>query len=216
MAKYKWLYDKDYYETYALLCLNDVLNLDLILRESRYGKGHDKPDLISFDEKIGVEVTRAESQESCNATKLFQQDYPTENRKECIKNEAKRLHIEDKINIIGENPVLEQDFSTRTIQKEISDSLNQKIKKLNDDGFHIYESNKLCLFSNKKTDEVLTALQTYFKINQYTLTKHKHLFDTTYVINNDKLIIFNDINSYEIKDIKYYKKVTRKILKISK
>lgn len=211
MAKYKFLYDKKYFETYACLCLNDVLNLDLILREDRYGVGNDRPDLISKDEKIGIEVTRSESQESCRATKLFQQNYPKENRQNCLLEESIRLKLVDKTENIYGHIVLEQDFCAKTIQKEIYDSLNAKIEKLNDI-YNIYDSNRLCLFSDKDGAEIITALIAYFKINEYKLHKYKHLFDTIYVIDNDKLIVFKDINTYEIKSIKSYKKEAQKLL----
>ena len=89
--KYDMPFTKEYFEEYARLLLNDTFNLNLIHRQERYNE--DRPDLISLDEKIGVEVTNALNELGGRQNKLFQQIYPIENRKAIIIKEAERLGI---------------------------------------------------------------------------------------------------------------------------
>jgi len=63
MGKYTTLYTTDYFEEYARLCLNSLFDLDLIHRKQRYRI--DRPDLISNDEAIGVEVTQGMIRKNC-------------------------------------------------------------------------------------------------------------------------------------------------------
>ena len=77
-VKLKIMAKKIYFETYAKVCLNDLFNLNLILRTERYKT--DRPDLISDDEKIGIEVTQGFSQERCKLNKLFSCEYDTKEK----------------------------------------------------------------------------------------------------------------------------------------
>ena len=185
MSKYKNLYPKEYFEKYACICLNDVLKLTLILREKRYGE--DRPDLISSDEKIGVEVTQAITTEEGVENKLFQQEYPEENKIECIKKEAKRLNIENRIKYHNNYITITENSSTEYIKNKIIDRINSKNKKLNNDTFHKYESNRLCLIIETFNNYIIQAIDEYYKQNNLN---YKFFYETIYVINGDNLLIF--------------------------
>lgn len=204
MSKYRNLFPNDYFEQYARICLNDTLNLNLILRKERYEE--DRPDLISYDEKIGVEVTQAISPQEGSENKLFQQEYPEQNKLECMKSEAKRLNIKNKVVFFANAVLLERELDSKSIQEDIVNAITKKIQKLNENNYNRYESNRLCLFSDKYEEDIILGLQKFYNENKY---KYKYLFDIVYVINNDKLIVYKD---YEMIDIKSYKEEAKRLL----
>ena len=199
MGKYKNLYTKEYFEKYACICLNDVLKLNLILRETRYGE--DRPDLISDDEKIGLEVTQAITTEEGAENKLFQQEYPEENKIECIKNEAKRLKIEDRIKYHDNYITITENSSIDFVKNKIIDRINSKNKKLNNKEFHKYESNRLCLIIETFNDYVIEALNKYYKTRDLS---YEFFYDTIYVINGEYLLIFESGTLKDKIKIRFY------------
>lgn len=202
--KYENLFPSKYFETYAMLCLNDVLKLDLILRESRHGI--DKPDLISNDETIGIEVTQGITTEEGNENKLFQQKYPRENKLECIKSEAKRLNInKNKINFHENFISLSQNCDSAYTQSTIIDTINKKIYKLNQKGFNIYNKNELCIFSSAFKEDIIQGLEKWYK-DILPTKEYKYIYKKIYIINQDNLLVFlngNLQNNYKINSYKY-------------
>lgn len=189
---YKCYYGKKYFEEYARIVLNDLLNLSLIHREERYGM--DRPDLISDDEKLGVEVTSAKSEEEGRHNKLFQQIYPHENRTEIIKQEAKRLNVEKDLYIVNGLASLKLDDSRTDRIKILADSINNKLKKLNNKTFNKYSINALYVnaFSYFKEDieDFLCDYKKYIEALNLN-------FGIIYIFNAEGLYIFEN-NDYKI------------------
>ena len=141
MAKYKNAYTKHYFEDYARIVLNDLLGLNLMHREEKCGT--DKPDLVSEDEKMGVEVTLAWSDDVGRHNKLFQQQYPKENRSEIIKNEAKRLRVEKDLYVVDNLASLWIPSGKENAIEMLTEAINKKVDKLNNNDFTKYRINNL-------------------------------------------------------------------------
>lgn len=210
--KYTCYYGKEYFEEYARLVLNDLLNLSLIHREERCGT--DKPDLISDDERLGVEVTSAKSEEEGRHNKLFQQIYPHENRTEIIKQEAKRLNIEKDFYIVKGLACFKLDDSRTDRIKILADSINKKLEKLNKDKFNKYLTNALYINSaHYFKEDIEDFLENYDQFIKPTTL----IFDVIYIYNVDGLYIFDNkkyslikfpedkLTEYKIKAMEYSK-----------
>src|SRR5574344_2007150 len=149
MAKYKTLYTTEYFEEYARLCLNDFFNLKLIHRKERYGKNGDRPDLISGNEEIGVEVTEGKTERDGRHDKIFQQEYPQdESINERIENESKRLGVNNYLKFIVGLAVLENECSVKHTLEGILGAVDKKLNDLNKKRYNLYKSNQLFIFVN--------------------------------------------------------------------
>jgi hypothetical protein len=198
MVKYKTLYKKEYFEEYARLCLNDLFNLNLIHRKERYGKNGDRPDLISKDEKIGVEVTQGITEKDGRHYKLFQQEYPqNESRNKAIREEAQRLGVDKDLKFIDKHATLSNECDIEHSLKGILLAVNKKLNDLNKKGYNLYKSNQLFIFAGgmfpAKPNEVVVEIlkeQETFKVK----------YDIIYLLNNDILyLIKNDnFNDYDV------------------
>lgn len=187
--KYKTYYTKEYFEEFARLVLNEILNLSLIHRAERYGT--DRPDLISDDEEIGVEVTSAKSENEGRHIKLFQQQYPRENRTEIIKQEARRLKIEKDLFVVdGLVSVKINDSRTDRI-KILADTINTKLKKLNEKDYNKYPTNALYIDAFHYVKEDIEDL-----LNDYDKHIKPHFlnFDYIYILHMDGLYIIENKN----------------------
>ena len=185
-GKYKNYYTTPYFEEYARIALNDLLNLSLIRREDRYGQ--DKPDLISDDEMIGVEVTLALSEEAGRHNKLFQRQYPKENRNEILKEEAKRLRIEKDLHIVNGIATLKMDGGREYYINTLSHAVNKKLKNLNKPDFNKYPTNILYIGAyHHFAEDIEEFLDDFTKYVNPQATN----FDLIYILNVDGLYIFN-------------------------
>lgn len=194
MGKFGTEFTKHYFEEFARIVLNDLLNLNLIHRTSKHKE--DRPDLISDDEKIGVEVTRAISGYEGKHTKLFQQKYPKGNRVKIIQEEAKRLGVEKDLYIShGVISLKISDNITSDYVKNLIDAINKKLKLLNQEAFNRYPQNCLylqaSLISDYYIEEVLNNFSSY--VDHYEIN-----FDIIYIFTVDYLYIFKDSAYYKI------------------
>ena len=191
--RYKNLYTKHYFEEYARIVLNDLLGLNLMHREERYGI--DKPDLISEDEKIGVEVTLAWSDDIGRHNKLFQQQYPKENRSEIIKNEAKRLRVEKDLYVVDNLASLWIPSGKENAIEMLTEAINKKVDKLNNNDFTKYRTNNLFVSAFTLFTEDIEDF-----LNQFSLVikKGSIAFDAIYIFNSEKLFVFENDNIKKI------------------
>lgn len=191
--RYKNLYTKHYFEEYARIVLNDLLGLSLMHREARYGI--DKPDLISEDEEMGVEVTLAWSDDVGRHNKLFQQQYPKENRTEIIKNEAKRLRVEKDLFIVENLASLWIPSGKENAIEILTEAINKKVDKLNNNDFTKYRINNLFVSAFTLFTEDIEDF-----INQFSLVIKKGIiaFDAIYIFNSEKLFVFENDNIKKI------------------
>ena len=191
--KYDMPFTKEYFEEYARLLLNDTFNLNLIHRQERYNE--DRPDLISLDEKIGVEVTNALNELSGRQNKLFQQIYPIENRKAIIIKEAERLGIKENLHFSEDVAYLSEDYISADKIKILADRINTKLDKLNSTEFHKYKFNALFVNAfDYFQDDITKFLENYQNyINNYPIN-----YDYIFIFNCDGLFFVNN-NEYTIK-----------------
>lgn len=182
--KYENPFTKHYFEEYARLVLNDLLNLSLIHRKDRYGQ--DKPDLISNSEELGVEVTHALSDEGGRQNKLFQQNYPKENRNQILVAEAKRLKVKG-LSFIDNVACLSQSCSKDYNINLLISTIEKKLKKLNSITFNKYTNNQLFVSAFSFFPEDIE-----FFLNNFSnlVSSHPTNFDTIYIFNMEGLYVF--------------------------
>lgn len=154
----------------------------------------DRPDLISDDEEIGIEVTSAKSENEGRHDKLFQQQYPLENRTEIIKQEAKRLNIEKDLFVVNGIASLKTDDSRTDRIKILSDIINTKLKKLNEKDYNKYPINALYVNAFHYFKEDIDAF--LFDYDKY-IKPHSLNFDFIYIFNMEGLYVV-DNKSYHI------------------
>ena len=213
MEKYTNYYTKEYFEEYARITLNDILHLNLINRTTRYGR--DRPDLISIDEKIGVEVTSALTECEGRHNKLFQQNYPHENRIDIIKKEAVRLNIQKDLIIANGFVCLKKSNNkTTNYHKTLINTINKKLILLNKINYNKYSKNQLYIQASSINDYYIEELLDHFSsyIDCYEIN-----FDTIYICNLDNLFVFHDSSYFKLHFNKnFITKHKKKALKYSK
>lgn len=180
-TKYSCYYTKDYFEEYARLCLNDFFNLDLIHREERHGS--DRPDLISKNEKIGIEVTQAIDKLEGQRNKLFQYEYSTdETRNKQIIDNAKHLKIND-LYFINKTAVLSGKYNKEKIYNDIKKSIETKQKTLLVPDYNRYPSNEIALFSHVFASDLENVCLDIQKL----LSEKNNIYNAIYLINNEEI-----------------------------
>ena len=176
------LFGKEYFENTAKLILNDLYNLDLISREDRYGE--DRPDLISFDESVGVEVTRAISEIEGKNTRLFEQVYTIQNEVDKINNKAKKIGIDKNLKIKKGTAFLNTDNESELKISAFISKINEKVSKLNEIDWHIYKNNYLFVFCKLSHYEIENCID--------KLNKDKINYDKIFIFNSDNLFVLEN------------------------
>lgn len=183
-------YTKHYFEEYARISLNELLNYNLVHRQSL--EGSDRPDLISSTESIGIEVTQAINENEGRRNKLFQCNYfDGECRNKEFEDNAKRLGIDDLV-FINDTAVLYETTKKDKIVSDINGSIESKLKLLNDKTYNMYGKNCLLMFKNIfpcSEQDILNAV--YGTISK---SKYKIKFDIVYVMSLDIILIISLAN----------------------
>lgn len=169
------LYDKHYYESYALLSLKYFWD--------DYSEGFensDRPDLQNINANIGIEVVQALSEdEGMWRSKIINRDET------------------DDINAI--NALCEGKYDIKTHIEEIIKKIEIKLKKLNkdEDGYKLFKTNALYIFAESdmiRLEDISNMLPEIHKISIHFERKFDILFvnavNKLFVIkNNDDIAI---------------------------
>ena len=150
---------------------------------------------VSEDEEMGVEVTLAWSDDVGRHNKLFQQQYPKENRTDIIKNEAKRLRVEKDLFIVENLASLWIPSGKENAIEILTEAINKKVDKLNNNDFTKYRINNLFVSAFTLFTEDIEDF-----LNQFSLVIKKGIiaFDAIYIFNSEKLFVFENDNIKKI------------------
>ncbi len=185
----------DITEKMAINCLSDIYGLDLLLREERHQ--HDKPDLITNDETIGIEVTRGQSETQSKLIKIFRKDFGWEEQEKVYR----ELQKSQNIKCINGVVVVEDDLSAGVVIKTVSEQIIRKLENLQKEDFTRYASNRLFVHTSCFDEDIEKIMEKVREKNLY-----KQNFDTIYFFNDDYLHVYeNNYFSNKVEIKKNYK-----------